>query len=791
VIRLLAILDRKLVRDLWHIRGQVLAIALVIAAGVATMVMATGTHRSLEETRAAYYDGYRFADIFAYANRAPEAMVGHLAEIPGVARVESRIVDTVLLDMPGIVEPVRGQVLSLPEDGIAALNAIVLRRGRLPSASHPDEVVVSEAFAEAHDLLPGDAIQANLNGRRRDLIVVGVALSPEFIYAIAPGDFVPDDRRFGIFWMGRDALEAAYDLDGAFNNVTLAITRTAVEEDVIRAVDDILRPYGGIGAFGRDDHPSHAFIDGELDELEALTTVVPPIFLIVAAFLLNLVTGRLIDTEREQIGLMKAFGFTSYGVGWHYVKLVLVIAFLGIAIGFAGGYYTGRGLTALYGGFFRFPFLYFSLDTATFAAAGLISMAAALAGALMAVRRAISLQPAVAMRPPPPASYKRTVVDRLYLTWAFGAEGRMVLRHMLRWPLRSSLTALGIALSTALLISTLFFLDAMDEMLELFFFDNQRQDVTVSFTLPTEDAVAADLLHMPGVHAVELFRSVPARLINGQLRERMGITGRDPGANLTLITDVDGFDVALPSDGIVLNDALAEDLDARVGDLLTVEILDGRQPTLTVPVSLVVREYVGRAAYMDRTALNRLVGDGQVASGAYLIVDSDQHDALFYDLTHSPAVEGVNRRRASFETFQQLIDQSMGTTVIVYIAFASLIAIGVVYNSARISLSERARELASMRVLGFYRREVAILLLGELAALTLIAIPIGCVMGYYLASLMVQEFGNDVFRLPLIVETSTYAYAAIVVVLATILSGALVARRVAKLDLIAVLKTRD
>lgn len=791
MIHWLAILDRKLARDLWRIRGQVLAIALVIAAGVATMVMANGTYHSVSETREAYYDRYRFADIFAGANRAPETLATRLAEIPGVARVETRIVDNVLLDMPDMAEPVRGQVLSLSEGETATVNAIALRQGRMPLEAYPDEVVVNEAFAEAYDLLPGAILEANLNGRRRDLTVVGIALSPEYIYAIAPGDFVPDNRRFGVLWMGREGLEAAYDLEAAFNQVSLATTRTAIEGDVIQAVDTLLRPYGGIGAFGREDQQSHTFVQSELDQLQSLSTIIPPIFLAVAAFLLHLVIGRLIDTEREQVGLMKAFGFSNLAVGWHYVKLVLVIACLGIGIGFVGGYYLGRGMTVLFAEFYRFPFLYFALDGTTFAIAGLVSLAASLAGALGAVRRAVRLEPAVAMRPPPPATYRRTMLDRLHLTWAFGAEGRMVLRHILRWPLRSSLTVLGISLSTALLISTLFFLDSIDEMIDLFFFETQRQDVTVSFTLPAEDAVAANLAHLPGVFAVELFRSVPARLIHGPLRERIGITGREPDARLSLINDVDGNEVKMPSDGIVLNDAMADALDARVGDLLTVEILDGRQPILTVPVSLVIREYVGRAAYMEREALNRLVGDGQVASGAYLAADPAFHDALFFELTQSPAVAGVSRRLASLETFRELIDRSMGTSILFYIGFASLIAIGVVYNSARISLSERARELASMRVLGFYRGEVAVLLLGELAVFTFVAIPVGCVLGYLLAAGMVSEFASDLFRLPLIVEPSTYAYAAIVVIVSALLSGALVARRVAKLDLIAVLKTRD
>lgn len=791
IVSFLTPLDRKLVRDLWHVRGQVLAIALVIAAGIATMVMASGTLTSLQETQQAYYERNRFADIFTHARRAPEAVVDQIGVIDGVSRVEGRIVQDVLIDMPSMREPVRGRVISLPRDGEPRVNALTLRTGRLPRPGHPDEVVVSEAFAEAHGLTIGDRIEANLMGMRRHLILVGTALSPEFVYAISPGSFVPDDRRFGVFWMGEDAAAAASDLNGAINDIILQIRRDASFNDIVRQIDLILEPYGGTGAYGREDQASHAFINGEMEELSVLASVVPPVFLVVAAFLLNLVVGRLIDTEREQIGLLKAFGYGDAAVGWHYLKFVLVMASVGVVLGIVLGVWLGRSLTELYTTFFHFPFLYYSLDIATAGIAVSASLVAAVLGALLAIRRAIVVTPAVAMRPPPPATYRRGVLDRLGASWLLGTAGRMIARHIARTPARSALTSLGIAFSVALLISSLFFLDSIDRMLEVFFHDNQHQDLTVVFIDQTGDDVAADLLHIPGVLSVDLARDVAVRLTNGTRSERLGLAGRDANASLSRLLDRDGQEITLPERGIVLSDGLAETLNAETGDILRMDVLEGARPTVDLPVVLVIQEHIGTNAYMRRDALNRLMQEAPSATSANLAIDPRFDEQIYAALTESPQVLGISRRTALLERFRQLIDQSMVTTVLFYIAFASTIAIGVVYNSARITLAERGRELASMRVLGYHHREVSTILVGELAVLVAVAIPVGCLLGYLLARLMVSQFGSDLFRLPFIIYPSTFAYAALIVIAASLCAALLVVRRVARLDLVSVLKTRE
>jgi putative ABC transport system permease protein len=330
-------LDRKLVRDLWQMKGQAVAIGLVIASGVAVFVMSLCTLGTLRKTQEAYYERYRFADVFAHLKRAPNSLAERIAELPGVARVQTRVVVNVTLDVEGMAEPAVGRLVSVPDRQAPGLNGLYLRSGRYVEPGRDGEVLVSEGFATAHCLRPGDRVLAVINGRRQQLRIVGVALSPEYVYQIREGDVLPDDRRYGVFWMGDTELASAFDMRGAFNDVALTLGPGASEPEVLRRLDRLTEAYGGLGAFGRADQPSHKFVSNEINKLRGMAMVVPAIFLSVAAFLLNVVLSRLIGTQREQIAALKAFGYTRWEVALHYLKLVLLIVTAGGRPGRGGG----------------------------------------------------------------------------------------------------------------------------------------------------------------------------------------------------------------------------------------------------------------------------------------------------------------------------------------------------------------------------------------------------------------------------------------------------------------------
>ena len=784
-------LDAKLLRGLWRMRGQGLATALLVACGVAVFVMSQGTLLSLLDTRAAYYERYRFADVFAGLTRAPDALAERIAAIPGVKWAEARIVRTVTLDLADVREPATGRLVSIPAEGRPLLNDLVLVAGRWIRRGHPDEVLVSRAFAEANGLRPGDGFAAILDGHRRTLRVVGIALSPEFVYALAPGSLVPDYRRFGVIWMGREALAAAFDLDGAFNDVTLALQRGAAPQAVIDALDDLLAPYGGHGAFGRERQQSHAFLAGEMDQLRTMGRVIPPVFLAVAAFLLHVLATRLVQLDREQIGLLKALGYTDLEVGWHYTRMILAMVLAGFLAGAGGGVWLGRLMTGLYTQFYSFPFLYFSFDPATFLPAAAISLAAGVGGAAAAVRGALLLSPAAAMQPAPPAIYRQGVLERLGGLGRLSQPSRMILRHVVRWPLRSAVTGAGIAMSVGLMVSTLFFFDATDAIIETVFHASRRADVTIGFADAQGPAIVGEVARLPGVMVAEPARMVGVRLVHGHRSWRTTIQSVAGGGGLVRALDADLRPVVAPPFGLLLGDHLAERLGAGPGDRIVVAVLEGPRPVDEVPVVGVVRDDVGTFAYMSRPALDRLAGEGPRVGAVDVRLDTAAEDAFYRRLKEMPAVAAVTLWRTSLQGFRDTIAESMAIVVSFYVAFGSAIAFGVAYNAARISLSERGRELASLRVLGFTRFEVSYILLGELAVVALPALPLGCLVGWGLASVMAGAMSSDLFRIPLVIEPATYGLAVAGATAATVLSGLLVRRRLDRLDLIEVLKTRE
>lgn len=784
-------LDLKLLRDLWHLRGQAIAIALVLAAATATFVMSLGVHRSLTETRDAYYARNHFADVFASMTRAPRSVVMRIAAIPGVRRAEGTIQQFATLDFPGRPAPVRALLNSIDERGRNRLNQLTLRQGRLPQLGSPGEVVADEAFVKANRLAVGSRLDALVYGRKQQLRIVGIGLAPNFIYALAPGDIIPDDNRFGVFWIGQKALEATTDRTEAINTVSLALERGASEADVIRAVDTVLAPYGGTGAYGREDHLSHAFLENELMQLSAMTRVIPPVFLLVAVFLVYIVLDRMIRTERTQIGLIKAFGYSDWAIASHYLKFALAVAVLATLLGAAAGIWMGSEMTHLYAQYYRFPFLYYRISPPVILAAAALSFVAAALGALGGMRSAIRLTPAVAMAPSPPPAYRAGPIEQLGKTAGFSPIGHMIVRHIARWPGRSAITVLGVALSGGLLFSTTQFLDSSRTMLDSYFFRAQRQDLTVTFTEPRNEQALFALAQIPGVLRVEPIRGVAVKIGHGNRIERAAIESARPNSQLSMRIDREGAALAMPASGLMLSRQLADKLAVRAGENVQVEMLGGRRTRLTMPVASIVDEFIGERAYAAEETLERIARDASPVGAALVRMDPAARDEILTRLKDMPLVLSVTEKTAALEKFEQMIDDNMLTMISFYIAFASAIAIGVVYNSARILFSERAHELATLRVLGYFRSEVGLVLLGELALLIVISVPFGCIIGYGMGKLMTAMFSSDLFRLPFAPSRASYGWSVVIVLLAAMGTALTVARRVQQLDMVRVLKARE
>lgn len=784
-------LDRKMIRDLLHMRAQVFAIVLVVACGVASFVSLRNIYKSLPITQEAYYSNYRFADLFVQVKRAPEWLVVRIREIPGVAAVQTRVVASVALDLAGLEEPATGQLVSIPEREAPVLNDLHLMRGRYIEPNQSDEVIISLAFAEANNLNPGDRVSAVINGRWTDLRIVGVAMSPEFVYEIRPGDLFPDSRHFGVMWMSREGLGAAFNMEGAFNDVSVTLSPGASEKEVISRLDSLLANWGSLGAYGREDQPSNYFITNEIAELKVTSTVIPAIFLGVTAFLIHLVLSRLISTQRDQVAMLKAFGYTNLQIGSHYLKLAVAVVSGGIVLGSAVGWWFGYQMTALYADYFRFPVLSYETDPWVIASAVLISLLAATIGAVRGVQKAVSLPPADAMRPESPARFHTGLIERLDLQRLLPLSVRIIIRNIERSLIKASLTTFAISMSVSLVVVGFYFYDAVDLIMDLQFNNVYREDANVVFNEPRPAGTRYDMASLPGVLRVEAYRTVPARLRFEHRSRRLGLLGVEADGELFRIVDAQYKVKTLPPDGLVLTSALAESLGVNPGDAITVEVLEGARPVRQVAVVEVVDEVLGLSAYMDLRALNRLMREGETISGARLMVDSSEFPTLYSKLKHTPAVNGVIIPSTILTNFNETFARTMWVTTSIIIIFASIIALGVVYNGARIALSERGRELASLRVLGFTKTEIGVMLLGEQAILTALAIPVGYVIGYLLCFLISGAVHNEVMRLPLVITRKTPALALCVTACAALLSGLLVGWRLRRLNLVEVLKTRE
>jgi len=722
-------LDRKILRDFAAMRMQAFAIALVIAGGVSVQLLSSGLMTSLKETRSAYYDRNLMADIWAPVVRAPLGELDHLKEIDGIQAIEGRLRFGVRLEVPGLADVVLGEVISVPELRDLAVNRLSVASGRLPAPGRRDEAAVLKRFAEANGLEVGDRIGMIVRGRRVEVVMTGLVLSPEHVYAIAPGQLVPDEKRYGVVWMNERPLSELAGWEGAFNEVVARLTRNANLVGVLGSLDRELAAYGAVGAYGREDQVSDAFVSSEVDQLRTLGRVVPPVFLGVASVLVYVVIARLVSVQRPAIGLLKAFGYSNWEVTAHFLKLIALIGVIGLLIGVLLGIWFGRLMAELYIRYYDFPYFLFRAAVSDYVMVFTVSALAVLGGGALAVRRSASLNPAEAMNPPPPPDYSRAAGSAITRVRWIDQQSRMILRQIIRWPGRAAVTVGGISASLALLLSVFVMMDGMDRMISGYFSEANRYDVAVTLTEARGPEALESLSQLEGVLAVEPFRVVAARLRSGTASERIALFGSLQDSELSRLITADGRSVPPPLSGLVLSEDLAGKLSVRPGGFVDLEVTEGRRPVSSVQVTALARTYLGSAAMMEITELNRLLGESAVSSGAYILLDPSQEAGFQSKLMDAPGVAAVSFQGRAQDRLRALMDENIGVSLTVFALFAAMIALGVVYNTVRISFTERQRELASLRVLGFSKSAVSYILLGEVALLALIALPIGLTAG--------------------------------------------------------------
>ena len=790
-------IDRMLLRELRQSGGMLVAIVLISAVGVMSFVSMLTTYRNLEQSRAGYYARCRMADFWIDLKKAPLAEVERLREVAGVADLRTRIQFSVLVDIAEAPKPVSGLVLTMPETRQPVINNFVLRQGGYFSTTRREEVIVSEDFAEARRLSPGDCLSIIVNRRRLDLLIVGTAITSEYVYLVPPGGLVPEKDRYGVFWIKRRYAEEIFDFDGACNQVVGVLDPVvrshpeAVLVELERRLDD----FGVFSTTKLADQFSNLSLSGEMDGLKVTAYFLPILFLGVAAIVLNTQITSAAERQRTVMGTLKALGYGSGTVFAYYLKLAAIIAAVACALGCATGYYLAGLSTDLYRAqFFKFPDLVNRFYPDVMLLAVLISLLFAGSGAWRGARRLVRLAPAEAMRPAAPKAGHRVVLERLTAIWSrLGFVWQTVLRNLLRDRGRSLTSLCASALGASLMVIAFYQAGAATFLVEFQFDRVLLSDHTLVLKDECDGGALLEARRLPGVDYAESTFNVACTLRNGPYQRKTAIEGIKPDAVLTVPCGKDGRRVPVPPRGLLLTPRLAGKLDVTVGDKLQLIPVKGVKEPRQVAVAGIVDSYLGLVAYADYDWLNQLVGEADAISAVHLRTATGLEHSLALNraVKEMPAVETVRSTRENRQMLDELMLGSMWFMLGIITVFAGLIYFGSILNSSLISLNERRREIATYRVLGYTPVEVGRIFLRESLIVNLLGALVGLWLGYTLSMAYADSFEFDTWQFPKVVAPSTFIWAWLLALGFTLLAHLPVQRALNRLDWLAALNVQE
>ena len=774
--------------------GQSLGVVMVVLCGIAAYICVFSAYLNLSLTRDTYYAQNRFADFEIRVDRAPETAVFKLERLPGVRKVRKRIVRDVNVDIAGVEEPRVGRLISMPARRRPVINDMVLLSGRYFEAGEQRVAVVSEKFAEANGLKLGDRFQISVDSKKYNLRVIGLGASPEYVYMIRNvQSLVPSPERFGILWVSEEFAEAALDMKSACNNIVGLVDDPDDLDVILEEADKVLDSYGVFAKTKRVDQISNRFVSDEIKGLGVSAQIIPTLFLGIAALILLILLNRMVRTERTQIGLMKAFGYSDWAVGFHYIEYGLILSVIGCLGGVPLGQWMAGGMMRMYVQFYQFPILESRIYPDVLARSMGITLIFATLGALSAAIQAARIQPAESMRAEAPSRVNRVWLEYLPMLWRrMSFTWKMILRNIARNRFRSSVNCFGVAISLSLLLMGFFMTDSIRYGMEFQFKDVQREDVKVSFQREQGRDVLYEVSRFPHVRRAEGVLEYPFEIRSGWRKKDIVVVGLAKNAELQKVMNFARVPFPLGDGGLVLSAHLAEQLAVGPGDQVTLKPLMGRiEGEFEVSVRAVAQQFIGTAAYMDHAALSRMLDESYVINSALLRLESGSRDALNKTLKEIGGISAVTFNEDAYQSIQNTLGQSMYITNTVLLIFAGVIAFSIIYNITAVSLSERQRELASLRVLGLSIREVGVIVYSENILMGALGVVFGIPMGMGICAMLVAAYSNDMFRLPFYIAQRTYVGSVLLTFSFVLLANLAVRRKIQHLDLVEVLKERE
>ena len=787
-------LTKKTVRGIIRNRGQAIAVTMVVLCGTACYICLASLHRNLQLTRDTYYAQNRFADFEIMVERVPLTTLFKLEDIPGVRQVRGRIVEEVKLEIPGNEKSLTGRIVSMPDTKRNVLNNVVLKSGRYFEGGERNEVIVSDRFADANALEVGDSIRATLDGRQHTLRIVGLGLSPEYVYVIRNvQELVPSPERFGILWVPEHFAETAMNMQEARNNIIGSVDNPDRLDAILEKANDLLDSYGVYAKVKQKDQVSNQFISGEITGLSVTARIVPTVFLGVSSLVILILLNRMVRNERMQIGLMKAYGYSNLSVAAHYLQYALILSGVGCVGGFLLGHWLATQMIKIYVQFYNFPILESRVYPDVLVHATLIALAFALLGAAGAAHRASRIQPAESMRPESPAVGHRVFLERIVLLWRrLSFTWKMIARNVARSKFRSSLNVFGIMISCALIIVGYFSIDGMNYLIDYQFEQTQKQDARVSFIIERGKDALNEAARLDHVRKAEPLLQYPFEVRSEWRTRDMLIEGLPQDAQLQFLFDTEGRRIDVNGPGIILSERIAGKLGVKPGDSVVLKPLMGKiRKEKTVTVSKVIQQYFGSTGYMELGALSRVLDEPFAINAALLRTDPGTEHLLNTQIKKIPGITAIELKGDAKRNLEQTMAQSMSIMSFMTVIFAAVISFSIIYNVTTVTLAERERELASLRVLGFTNAEVGRILYNENFVTGVIGLLLGMPFGMGLCKLMVNAYDTDIFTMPYHLSFKTLVIANVLTIFFIILANLAVRRKIYGLNLVEVLKERE
>lgn len=787
----MGILFRKLLRDVREAKGQFISILIIVIIGVMFYSGINATYRNLSLASEKYYREYRFADIFADIYKAPESVVERIGALPYVKMATGRVVQDEKMTISN--ENVTVKLVTLPDSKKAIVNDIVIKSGRYFSESDSNQCLVEEEFFKAHNLKIGDTLFPIVNGTEVKLKVIGSVKSPEFIYVLKDsGELMPDNFKYGIIYVKQSFGQSILGFNGSINSLSLLINSDA---DIKKAKEDIkklLKDFGVTSIVEKKDQVSNSMLSEEMKGLKSTGGAFPVVFFIVAAVIIFIMMGRLVENQRMQIGALKSFGFSDLQILSHYLSYSVLVAVVGSILGSIFGMYLGIGFTNLENMYFNLPPADMKIYPDLVLPASLLTLFFCLLAGYNACKVVFRIMPSEAMRPKAPKKGKSIYIERVGFLWKrFSYTWKIILRNIFRNKRRTLMTSIGIIFSTALLLVAFSMNDSINFMVSQQYENIQNYDLKINFSKLLNEEELTSMMNLPHVKRMEPVLETGVEITSGWIKKNVGFTALLQNPEIYKVVDKDGLPASLPQNGILLPEKLAKKLNVKLNDSVYIKSFYPGKEKKEVRVKGIIAQYLGLSVYTGFDTAKNLLGEGMAANAVVLKLDSSGSEKEIKDkLKDIPAISSIQSKSDSLNNLMKNM-ASMSSSIAVMIILAAILSIAVVYNIATINIFERQRELATLKVLGFKDNEVRKLIFDENYMITVFAIIVGLPFGWWLGTVMMSAYETDAYTFPFIIQSKTYILSAALTLVFTALANLILMRKIKSINMVEVLKSNE